>query len=69
MIKFTMSISLVMDDYMPEGSRWLEVSTNRIVVVLDSGPDSPWLRYENDGSVFYCCAEDFSIWGRFRRLT
>ena len=53
----------------PTGSRWLEVATGRTIVVTGPGPNSPWWRYEDDGTVWHCCVEDFLVWGRFRRLT
>jgi hypothetical protein len=54
----------------PTGSRWLEVATGRVIVILGPGPNSPTWRYEDDPprEFRHCCVEDFTIWGRFRRL-
>ena len=55
-------------DDIPVGSRWVEVDTGRAITILGRGPDSPWWRYEDDGTVWHCCETDFSVWGRFRQL-
>lgn len=57
-------------DPIPPGSRWLELDSNR-VVVIDGYPNSLWWHYEDDPAKtsWTCCVEDFFIWNRFRRLT
>lgn len=47
------------------GTRWREVETGRVIVVLGRGPDSPWWRYEDEQEPRYCCLDDFTIWRRF----
>lgn len=53
---------------MSVGSRWLEVATNRVVVITDL--DKPWFYYEDDPkrTPWWCCVEDFTVWGRFKEL-
>jgi len=55
----------------PIGSRWRETDTNRVIVIVGPGPDSPWWHYEDDPKreLCYCCVEDFYLWNRFVRLT
>lgn len=60
-----------MSGYLPPGSRWLDKSVNRIIVILPGGgPDSSWWYYEDDSqkSPHYCCIHDFFVWGRFERI-
>lgn len=55
---------------MDRGTRWREIATGRIAVVLGPGPNSPWMRWEDEsnGNPWYCCIEDFSIWRRFEEV-
>lgn len=50
--------------------RWREVATNRVIVILGPGPNSPLWRYEDDppNEIHHCCVEDFTVWARFVKL-
>ncbi len=55
----------------PVGSRWLETTTNRTVVILNEEVHGtgPAFRYEDTpGSWHYCFADDFVSTGRFKLL-
>jgi hypothetical protein len=60
----------VSDSGIARGSRWREVETGRVIVILGPGPNSPWWHYEDDPAKtpWHCCIEDFYIWDRFVRL-
>lgn len=51
-----------------KGSRWVEIETNRIIIVTNTS--KPWWYYEDDPkkTPWYCYIEDFFIWDRFRRI-
>jgi len=57
------------------GSRWLEVVTGRVIVIIESevhGTGPSW-RYEDGGDYgetnwHYCDMLDFLVWGRFKLL-
>jgi len=58
------------------GSRWLEISTNRVIVIINSevhgtGPSWYWEDGGDAGEVnwHYCELNDFTTWGRFELLT
>lgn len=58
-----------MTDAEMAGTRWADTEAgDRTVVVLRPGGNGVWFRYEDDGSEWHCCVEDFYLWGRFRRL-
>jgi hypothetical protein len=59
------------DESIPNGSRWLEVETRRVIVIIQPGPSSPWWRYEDDPQKewHYCDSYDFFLWGRFTRVS
>jgi len=53
------------------GDKWLEVESNRVIVIATkNGPNSPWWYYEDDPKKTYwhCCIEDFILWDRFKRI-
>lgn len=55
-----------------KGSRWLEVETGRVIVMLNSPSEAdatPWWHYEGETTPWHCFIEDFYLWNRFRRLT
>ena len=62
-----------LDEDIPVGSRWLEVKTHRVIVILSRHEafHNPWWYYKDDPArtPWHCDPADFYLWGRFRRLT
>lgn len=56
-------------DELTLGSRWTDTEAgNRVVVLLGPGGNGLAYRYEDDGSEWHCCAEDWTVWKRFMRV-